>query len=87
MSFTGQIVIACHERKVRVLQATVLLEDGGTLPVTIPINLAVQFALLPAENSDKFWGRENLSVNDIVHPNDRCVPKVNSCINQYSLRV
>ena len=62
------------------LQATRLLEDGRTLPVAIPINLAVQFALLPAENSDKFWGRENLSVNDIVHPNDGRVPKVNSCI-------
>ena len=71
-------MIACHERKVRVLQATVLLEDGGTLPVTIPINLAVQFALLPAENSETFWGCPKLSVKDIVLPKGgrHCVPKV-----------
>ena len=74
--FTGQVVIACHERKVRVLQATVLLKDGWTLPVTIPINLTVHFALLSAENSETFWGCPKLSVKDISHPKDGCVPKV-----------
>ena len=74
--FAGQIAIACHERKVRVLQATVLLEDGRTRPVSIPINLAVLFALLPAVNSKEFSGLPKLSVKDILHAKDGFRPKV-----------
>ena len=73
--FAGQIAIACHERMVRVLQATVLLEDGRSRPASIPINLAVLFALLPDENSKKFSGHPKLSAKDILHAKDG-LPKV-----------
>lgn len=73
-NFAGQIAIACHERSVRVLQANVL-EDGRTCPASIPINLTVLFALLPAENSKKFCGQPKLSAKDILHAKDG-LPKV-----------
>ena len=71
----GQVAIACHERTVRVLQATVLLKDGRTRPASIPINLKVLFALLPAENSMKFSGHPKLSAKDILQAKDG-LPKV-----------
>ena len=72
----GQTGIACNELKVQVLKATIFLKDGRRNSVVIPINLSIHFALLPAENSERFGGHPRLLVKDIVHPRDGCVPKV-----------
>ena len=58
------------------LEANVLLEDGTTRPVIIPINLAIHFGLLPDENSETFCGHPKQSVKDIVRTKGG-LPKVN----------